>query len=105
MAIKTIEAKLGRMRKPQKFVVYPPKIEDPTKPVKIIVQANSVIGQFDPATRQGVLNTKAGKSCGFAHLTSFLGAEPYEFPKEFVDQVLDALPHKGDEIGPGVIIG
>lgn len=105
MRIKRIEAKLGRMRKPQTFVVYPPKIDDPTKPVSIIVQADSVIGQFDPATRQGVLNTKGSNSKGFAHLTSFLGAEPYEFPQEFVNQVLDALPHKGDEIGPGVIIG
>jgi hypothetical protein len=105
MRIKTVTAKLATMRKPQEFVIYPVDLSDPTKPTSITVQSDKAIGKFDPATRKGVLNFRGSNSKYFPHLSASLGAVPYEFPKEFVEAVLNAIPRKGDEIGPGVYIG
>lgn len=104
MQIRTVTARLGNMRKPQEFVVYPPKITDPTQPVEVIVQSGKAIGRFDPATRQGVLNAKGGSDKYFMHLTKFMGAVDFEFPAEFVQQVMAVIPGPGDQVGPGVFL-
>ena len=71
--MKSVTAKLGTMRKPQEFTVYP---WIPGKPMT--VQSDKSIGEFDPETGKGKLNTKG---CYFPHL---MFAQPYEFPKDFV---------------------
>lgn len=73
---KEVSAKLGNMRKPQSFVVYPRQAGEP-----VHVQSDRACGWFDPATGKGMLNTKGSHS---AHLLPALGARAYTFPNEFV---------------------
>lgn len=93
--IKRVTAKLGSMRKPQDFIVYP---EDATKPETLKVQSDKSIGCFDKTTGKGILNTKG---CYFVHLA--LG-KPFDFPMDFVNQCIEAQPKSGDRIGGGIII-
>jgi hypothetical protein len=94
MAIKKVTAKLGKMRKPQEFVVYPKSEGDRGR---LKVQSDKSIGIFDPSTGEGLLNIKSSYH--------FTGAEPFTFPKEFVEECIAAQPKKGDTIGSCVVIG
>jgi hypothetical protein len=78
MPIKSFDAKLGNMRKPQHFVVYPR--QDAAAP--IIIQSDKSIGQFDPVTGVGVLNTKGSGYKGFLHLAKWMGAVDFTLPPE-----------------------
>jgi hypothetical protein len=97
--IKRVTAKLGTMRKPQNFIVYPKSTDGDGL---MIVQSDKSIGAFDPETRKGVLNIKG---CYFLHLNRIMGAKPFEFPQEFVDDCLEAQPKSGDLIGSSPITG
>lgn len=97
MAIKVVSAKLGNMRKPQEFVVYPSGDDE-----CITVQSDKSIGRFDRQTRKGLLNTKG---CYFHHLAKFMGAVDFDFPETFVKECIEAQPKKGDSIGGGIILG
>jgi hypothetical protein len=105
MKIKTVTAKLATMRKPQEFVIYPPDFSKPDQPIFVTVQSDKAIGRFDPTTGKGVLNYRGSNSKYFMHLVKFMGAEDFQFPVEFVKEVMDAIPSKGDEIGAGAFIG
>lgn len=83
MRLITVSAKLAGMRKPQDFVIYPRNDGD-----DLTVQADTVIGRFNPQTRQGVINYKKSTHKGFAHLNKILGAVDYEYPEDFVKQCL-----------------
>ncbi len=91
----TVMAKLAGMRKPQGFVIYPRNEGD-----DVMVQANTVIGQFNPVTRQGVINYKKGNYKGFMHLSKFMGAQDYEYPEDFVKECLGQAT--GDLSLPGI---
>ncbi len=78
MSFRNVTAQLGNMRKPQEFTVYPK-----TGDGRIIVQSDKSIGQFDPETGKGVLNTRG---CYFPHLSGALGAQEYDFPDDFVEK-------------------
>ncbi len=95
--LKSVSAKLGNMRKPQSFVVYPGKEGE-----DLIVQSDKSIGQFNRETGKGILNTKG---CYFLHLTKLLGAQEYQFPMEFVIACVLAQPESGDLIGVSPITG
>jgi len=97
MRIKTVTAKLATMRKPQNFVIYPFK---PESNGTITVQSEKAIGRFDPVTGQGVLNSKGQSYKYFVHLMPQMGAVPYTFPREFVDECVASQPQSGDSIGP-----
>jgi len=86
-----IKAKLGNMRKPQEFIVYPRSNKD-----NIIVQSDKAIGCFDATTGEGFLNTKG---CYFPHLSQFMGAIPYTFPTDFVAKCIANEYETGDLIG------
>lgn len=88
--IKTVTAKLGNMRKPQTFTVQL------TDKGNFIVQSDKSIGQFDMNTGKGLLNTKGSY---FHHLTKFMGAQPFQFPEDFVKQCHQCFVLKGDLIG------
>ena len=99
--MKTITAKLAGMRKPQEFVVYPHQKDDPT----VTVQSDRAIGAFDPKTGKGVLNWRGSNSKYSLHLNAILGAEPYQFPDDFVYQCCVEQPKSGDLIGSSAITG
>ena len=92
-----VTAKLGNMRKPQEFIVYPRSDRE-----NIIVQSDKSIGSFDAKTGIGVLNTKG---CYFPHLQRFCGAVPFTFPTDFVAQCIANEYEKGDLIGIAPITG
>jgi hypothetical protein len=89
----TVRARLGNMRKPQEFIVAR------TDRGNYIVQSDKSIGEFDPATGKGVLNTRGSY---FPHLSRALGAKPYTFPPEFVQEAQERRAYVGEEIGPGM---
>lgn len=95
--MKQVTAKLGNMRKPQEFVVYPASDKG-----NVIVQSDKSIGAFDAKTGEGILNTKG---CYFPHLNQFCGARPFSFPTEFVIQCIGAQCDTGDLIGTSPITG
>lgn len=95
--MKTVIAKLGNMRKPQEFVVYPPSNKG-----NIIVQSDKAIGAFDIKTGEGLLNIKG---CYFPHLNRACGAQPYTFPKDFVLQCIGAYTETGSLIGNHPVTG
>ena len=86
-----ITAKLGNMRKPQEFIVYPTSNQG-----NVIVQSDKSIGAFDAKTGEGMLNTKG---CYFVHLNRQLGAKPYTFPTDFVVKCIAKQFEAGDLIG------
>ena len=93
--MKRITAKLGNMRKPQDFIVYPQSGSTDV----IIVQSDKSIGMFDPDTGKGKLNTRGNY---FPHLHY---GQVYQFPKEFVKECIEAQPKPGDLIGSSPITG
>lgn len=99
--MKDVIAKLGNMRKPQEFTVYPFNDGDKT----ITVQSDKSIGQFDPITGKGVLNSKGSNAKYFMHLLPHYGAVPFDFPLEFVEQCKTVQPKKGDIVRDIVEIG
>ena len=88
--MKHITAKLGNMRKSQEFLV---QLSDKGN---FVVQSDKSIGMFDMQTGKGVLNTKGFY---FPHLSPALGAQPYQFPEEFVAECCKAFALKGELIG------
>ena len=94
--MKIVSGKLGKMRKPQEFVVMP------SDDGMLIVQSDKSIGKFDPETGEGVLNVKGTY---FMHLNECMGAAQYQFPTEFVEECKAACIHKGEELATGIIFG
>jgi hypothetical protein len=92
-----VTAKLGNMRKPQEFVIYPPSDKD-----NIIVQSDKSIGAFNIKTGEGVLNTKG---CYFPHLNPICGAKPFVFPTDFVLACIKNYTETGQLIGTSPITG
>ena len=93
---KTFTAKIGNMRKPQRFVVYPRK--SPTD--EYIFQSDKCIGSYNPVTKAGKFNNKG---CYFHHLNTMLGAKNVEWDASFI-KVLEMTESKeGDSMG-GVVI-
>lgn len=97
--LKSFDFKLGNMRKPQNWVVCP--VSNNTDG-SIYVQSDKSIGKFNPETGEGVLNTKGRY---FMHLNQIMGAQPFTFPKEFIELAKANGWTKGEHIGGGVIIG
>jgi len=79
-----VEAKLGRMRKPRKWLVQA------TSDDRIIVQTEGAIGIFG-FDGKGRLSTRGGY---FPHLAF---AAPFEFPAGFVAACLDVCQPLGAE--------
>lgn len=97
MAFKTVTAKIGNMRKPQEFVVYPSQGDDFLR-----VQSDTCFAKIDPKTGAAVFANVPGGATSI-HLT--IKGKPIQVPMETVKEFQDAQAQKGDKIGSGVIIG
>lgn len=86
MILPSVTAKLGAMRKPQRFLISPMSTGE------ILVQSAKSIGKFDPATGVGILNTKGSY---FPHLHPVMGAKPFTYPAEFVAEAVKVCPEPG----------
>jgi len=91
-----VTAKLAGMRKPQEFVVYPVQGNDPDY---VKVQSDKAIGRFNRHTGAGVLNWRGSSPKYNPHLSPALGAEEYQFPRDFVLMCEEVRPNSGDLIG------
>lgn len=85
-----VVAKLGKMRKPQEFVVLA------EEGGQMLIQSDKSIGRIYP-DGTGRLSTKGSY---FYHLSL---AEKYTFPKEFVEECRQVCYHKGDTLGGGIV--
>lgn len=100
MAIKHVTCKLGNMRKPQEWVVYPKNSPDQDYAT---IQSNNRICRFNLATGEGLLS-QPKSSPHFAMLHPLMKPTKVVVPSEIVEQVKAAFPKSGDEIGPGIYI-
>ncbi len=99
--IKSFPLKLGNMRKPQNFVVYPGEHDG-----KIKIQSDDCIASVDVNT--GETRWARNRGGAYFHHLSFGGniANGTEIiPIDVVNSLRNGMPKKGDEIGKGVFIG
>ena len=98
--MKTITAKLGTMKRPVQWTVYPQSGQG-----TVIIQSNTRIAAFNPTTGKGVLSKNCPNGAYFLHLQPILGATPVVVPPEVIALVVTATPRVGQEFGPGVYVG
>lgn len=98
--MRRVTFKLGNMRKPADWVVYPAGGVDG----KIVVQSATRIAEFHPVTGEGVLSKACANGAYFIHLNRALGATAITVPPEVIALVREAQPKSGDKIGPGVYV-
>lgn len=97
MRAKHITCKLGNMRRPVEWIIYPAQENSD----KIVIQSDHRIAQIDPTTGKGVLSAHRANGAYFLHLTKFLGATEIDVPREIIDQLVTDQPQKGDVLMSG----
>ena len=98
--VTTFEFKLGGMRKPDRFIVYPRS----TSVDRILVQGARTIASIE-GDGVGMLNWKGSRSKHFVDLNPAMGAERVEYPPEFLALVVEHMPEAGDIIGGNASTG
>ncbi|MCK5616342.1 hypothetical protein KAR91_81525 [Candidatus Pacearchaeota archaeon] len=91
---KDVTFKVGNMRKPQSFVVYPYKIGD----VSIKIQSDKSCGFFNRKNGKGIMNFKSDK---FPLLEAY-GVQ-YNLDPEILKSFLDIQLYPGETILKGVM--
>jgi hypothetical protein len=81
-------AKLGNMRKPQEFVVYPHNF---TLPHLVILQSDKRIASVNLTTSVVTLSDGKGGHQGFWKLNAIAGAVAFPAPAEFLATLKTAL--------------
>lgn len=97
---KTVELKLGNMRKSAEFVVYPTRSDGGVQS-NFIVQSDKRIARINKTTGAGVLSNGKGHP-GFHAL--LFNTIPITVSAEILKQLSENQPKSGDEVGPGVTI-
>ena len=98
--ITTIALKIGNMRKPQSFVVYPGVNDGRVK-----IQSDDCIASVN--VEDGSTRWARNRGGAYFHHLSFGGniANGTEtLPMDVVAQLMNAMPKSGDKIGHGVFI-
>jgi hypothetical protein len=99
--IQTVVAKIGSMRKEQRFVVYPKHTE--TTPDDFIrVQSDTCYAKINIKTGEGIYATNPNGA--YSH-TLVVKGKPCKIEPALLERFIAAIPQKGDSIGPGVIVG
>lgn len=99
MKVETFNYQFKGMRKPDNFIVYPNRRDDGS----YIAQGDRTIACVNPVTGVGMLNFKGSHYKTFVHLNALMGAHWVEFPREFVNLVINYHPSSGDTLGGGVV--
>lgn len=92
MAAPHVSYQFKPRRKPESFIIYPPKNDG-----MIQFQSDKSIGRVNLETGEGILYLGKGPAYGI-HLTH---AWPIVFPAEFVEMIRAALPKPGTTISLG----
>lgn len=93
--VRRLDLKLGSMRKPQDFVVYPYNEED--KYVRI--QSDKACGYFDRTTGEGMLCIKSNSFWAIPRL-----GMPYTLSEHVLNLCIEYQSKKGDTIANGFMI-
>lgn len=99
--MRTIQARIGNMRRTMEWVVYPRAGNAEND--DIIIQCNSRIASFDPNTGKGLLSKPCPNGAYFLHLNKAFGAVEIEVPTDVIALCQAVQPQPGDEIAPGII--
>ncbi len=92
--------KLGNMRRPAEFIVYP-FAEGQTE---LTIQSDKRIAKVDLTTGKGMLSSGRGHP-GFHALSRFLGAIDITVDAATLESLKAIQPQKGDRIGQCVYVG
>lgn len=97
--MKTINAKLGKMRKVMNWVVYPFNQESE----KARIQTDTYIAEINLKTGEGILAGPHAGGAYFHHLV--MGKrQTIQISPELLEEIKAANPQSGTLIGPGVRI-
>lgn len=97
--IQRIELKLGNMRRPASFIVYP-FTEGQTE---LTIQSDKRIAKVDLTTGKGLLSSGRGHP-GFHALSRFLGAIDITLDNDTLEKLKAIQPRSGDHIGANVFV-
>jgi hypothetical protein len=96
-----VTAKLGKMRKEVRWIVYPAQ-----KDGRIVIQADKRIALFtNDGSNKGFLSKSVSSGAYFLHLSPACGATVVDIPQAVIDAALAVQPQKGHQIAPGVHVG
>ena len=90
MVFRDITCKLGNMRKPAEFTVYPNNPED----TEITIQSDKRIAKVNLTTKTAILSDGKGGHQGTPKLMAILGATTVAVPDDVIEQ-LTALAKQG----------
>ena len=93
-----ITLKLGNMRKPQDFVVYPRNADTTV----VYIQSDTRFCMFDPATGRGVLSAAHQNGSGRLDLHPSRGAMLINLSPVEVASCCSSQPKPGDQIASGI---
>lgn len=101
--MKTVIAKIGNMRKPQEFVVYPAKTGENNNIIS--VQADTVFARIDITSGRAIVaNVPNSTHVNSSHLATH--GKVYVIPADILTLFIQAQPKQGDTIANGIgIIG
>lgn len=101
MFIRTVSMKIGNMRKPQEFVIYPDRGNG-----KILAQSDDCILEFDATTGVGVwARNKNGAQTPHLIIGGNIGKGTITLTSEQINAFKEAQAKPGDRIGSAVVIG
>lgn len=100
MAFKNIVCKLGNMRKPGDWVLYPQRAESLNK---VIIQCDKRIAEVDLSTGKAMLSSGKGHQ-GFAMLLPFMGATEIDVPADVIAELKRLIENK-PQVGTVCVIG
>jgi len=99
--IKHFNWKFPGMRKEDSLSVLPVDADGKT----FTFQGSRTIGRVDVETGKGMVNYMGSNPKYFMHLSKMMGAVDFDFPQEFINLIKENQTRKGDQIGPGIIMG
>lgn len=95
-----ITAKLGKMRKAVRWIVYPA-----LKDGRIQIQSDKRIALFsNDGSNRAILSKHISSGAYGVHLSPACGATVVDIPQDVIDAALAVQPQSGDRIGPGVLV-
>ena len=100
-----IDLKLGNMKKPQSFTVYPRPTNVSGDYDEVTIQSDKRICRFNAKTGKGLLSNGKGGHPGFHMLNSMFKPIEVTIPQDVLKELVENVPQKGDHIGGGIIIG
>jgi len=100
--MKSVNGKLGNMRKAVDWTVYPQNYNtsksETTGAQTLFIQSDKRACAINVETGKGMLSNGRGHP-GFHSTLASLGAKEIDVPREFIDECLEAEPKSGDTIG------